>query len=462
MKLKIISLILIFCIALSCFAGCSFLTEDPVPPTAKNDPITEPVTEWADKDGKVSFTKMFTESKTADMPLMKTDFENVFYTMRTDGSVRFFKLIDGVIAEMQADGTYEVKVKCSGQTIPATIYYITVDGSVNGFGLYTSANASGVLLYDYAFFKLCDLPKSYRYSGELLLLIDTDKSRFYDDKIYSEQFYFDTDTYKTSYFLSEAQRQTGMDGLKMIDYKMFTDEMLHQPYRQYYFFSSRSYIADKVKKVDIYTSGGYDTNIDNIRVVTNILGMTFYRTDAGVYYYSKTETGFILYFYDGKNYKNIREFSGDYDNDYIRCGTSILETDTGIMYDLVADKEYKFDYSNFGTAFVVTDFVANGDYAAIVGESLSGGLQIGLLNTQNNEMTITNGFTNKNMEQIHITNEGYLLISVCYESDYTAYQLICDLNRHIGITQTADEPAEAGSATQENTPTDATADASAE
>lgn len=437
MKSKIISLILIISLVSVCFSACSLFVPQPVQPTENNEPITEEVTEWADKDGKVSYTKMFTESKTADMPLMKTDFENVFYTMRTDGTVHFFKLIDGVLAETQADGSYDVKVKCSGQTIPAKIYYITVDGRVNGFGLYTSANAAGVLLYDYAFFKICDLPDAFQRKGKLLLLIDTDKTRFYDDKIYSEQFYFDTDALTTTYFLSEAQRQTGMDGLKMTDYKMFTDEMLQQPYRQFYFFSSRSYIADKVKKVDIYTSGGYDTNIDNIRVITNMLGMTFHRTDAGTYYYSKTETGFVLYFYDGKNYKTVREFSGDYNEDYIRSGTSILETDSGIVYDLVTDKEYKFDYSNFGTAFVVTDFVMNGNYAAIVGESLSGGLQIGLLNTQNNEMTIVNGFTNKNMEQIHITDEGYLVISVCYESDYTAYQLICDLNRFIGVQDEA-------------------------
>ena len=86
-------------------------------------------------------------------------------------------------------------------------------------------------------------------------------------------------------------------------------------------------------------------------------------------------------------------------------------------------------YSAFGTAFIVSEFVMNGRYAAIVGESPIGGMQVGVFDTQDEALTVFKDFSNKNMEQIHITDDGHLVISICYKSDYTAFQLICNMNR---------------------------------
>ena len=428
MNLKFTAIVVCILIVLGTFAGCTLpFGQEEQPSGGEMESVD--ATKLADADGKISYTKLFAESNTAALPLMKTDFDGVYYTMDTAGTVQFFRILDGVLTRVPKDGIYSVNVRCSGQNIPADIYYLYVDGKVNGFGLYTATNASGVLLYDYAFFKICELPLSFADDGELLLLIDTDKTRFYKDKIYSEQFYFDTDDLSTDYFLSEAQRQIGMDGIKMKDYKMFTDEILHQPYNSVYFFTSRAYVADSNKLVDIYTSGGYDTNIDNIRVVRNMLGMTFQRTENGIYYYSEEENGFVIYFYDGSNYTVEHAFTGDFETDYLRSGSAILEKNSGKVYEMLTKQEYTFDYSNLGTAFSVTDFVMNGSYAAIIGESLSGGIQVCVLDTQDGTVTVFDDFNNKNMESLHITNDGHLIISVCYESNYTAYQLICNLTR---------------------------------
>ncbi len=420
---------IIFCLLLvfTLISGCSILNQNEQPTGGETNTVD--ATELVDKDGKIKFKKLFVESKTAELPLLKTDFDGIFYTMDTLGNVNFYKLVDGVLTSIEESGVYSVAPRCSGQNIPAQVHYITVDGKANGFGLYTAANNSGVLLFDYAFFKVCDLPDNFADENELLLLIDTDKTRFYGEKLYSEQFYLDTDDMTTSYFLSEEQRHAGMDGLKVKDYKMFTDEILHQPYRNIYFFTSRAYVADDVKLVDIYTSGGYDTNVDNIRVVRNMLGMTFYRTNEGIYYYSAEDEGFVIYFYDGNDYSIIRTFEGNLDTDYFRSGTATLQKNNGIIYDIATNKEYTIDYTAFGTAFVVSDFVMNGRYAAIIGESPIGGMQIGVLDTEDGKLTVFKDFSNKNMEQIHITNDGYLVISICYKSDYTAFQLICNLNR---------------------------------
>ncbi len=426
MSRRIISIIISIFILTTVFTACSITKSPGNIQLSNND--NSPTTLF-DADGKISYTKVFQQSSAATLPLMPTDFDGVYYTMDTSGNVRFFRIIDGVLTEQKPNGVYSVSVRCSGQSIPADIYYIIIDGKTNGFGLYTFSSEYNIMLYDYAFFKLCELPASFAYGNELLLLIDTDKTRFYKDKVYSEQFYFDPDTSETAgYFLSEAQRQTGMDGIKMKDYKMFTDSILHQPFEEIYFFTSRAYVADTNKFVDIYTSGGYDTNVDNIQVVWDVLGMTFYRTSDGLYYYSTKDDGFFIYLYDNYNYEVIREFDGDFDNDYLKSGTSILETKTGIAFDMSDKKEYSFDYSMFGTGFTPTKFVSNGRYSAIVGESPSGGLQIGVFDKNDNTVTIFDDWTNRNMECIDITDDGFLVISVCYESNYTAFQMLCNLN----------------------------------
>lgn len=408
-------------------SSCSFVKPGTVNPSGNQD--AQP-TSLYDADGKISYTKVFTESSSATLPLMKTDIDGLFYTMDTQGNVRFFRLIDGILTEQAATGVYSASVKCSGQSIPVDIHYITVDGVTNGYGLYTFSSEYNIMLYDYAFFKLCELPDGFEYGNELLLLIDTDKSRFYSDKIYSEQFYFDPATSQTAgYFLSEAQRQTGMDGVNMKDYKMFTDAIVSQPQDEIYFFTSRSYVADDVKKVDIYTSGGYDTNVDNIPVVWDVMGMFFHRTADGVYYYNKLANGFCVNFYDYNKDTNIKEFEGNFETDYLRSGTAILQIANGSFYDIAANASFTFDYSVFGSGFLPTDFIHTDKYAAIVGESPSGGLQIGVYDKADNKVIIFDDFTNRNMEKVHITDDGFLVVSVCYESDYTAFTLLCDLNK---------------------------------
>lgn len=427
MNRKITSVMLSILTITTLFTSCTLSKPSTNPSESGNNTIQESL---YDENGRIDYTKVFQQTNTATLPLMKTDFDGVYYTMDTQGTVRFFRIIDGILTEQQATGVYNVSAKLSGQSIPASIYYITIDGKTNGYGLYTFSSNYNIMLYDYVFFKLCELPPSFAYGNNLLLLADTDKSRFYEEKVYSEQFYFDPETSETDgYFLSEAQRQTGMDGIKMTDYKMFTDEILNQTFDEIYFYTSRAYVADEVKYVDVYTSGGYDTNVDNIRVLWDILGMTFYRTADGIYYFNKTEDGFTLNFYDNYNDDIIKEFSGNYSTDFIRSGTSILEKASGMFYDIKSNKEYKFDYTVFGSGFVVTDYVFTDKYAAIIGESPSGGLQIGVYDITDNNVIIFNNFTNRNMEKIHITESGNLIISVCYESNYTAYQLVCDLNK---------------------------------
>ncbi|MBQ6117804.1 MAG: hypothetical protein IJK98_01105, partial [Clostridia bacterium] len=122
-------------------------------------------------------------------PLLKTDVENIYYAMDTQGNVNFYQAENGGLTMIEESGSFEVKAPCSGQEIPAVIHYIELPERTIGYGLYTNTLYDGVYLYDYAFFKVTDMVPAFAGESDLLMLLDVDKSRFYqDDKVFSEAF----------------------------------------------------------------------------------------------------------------------------------------------------------------------------------------------------------------------------------------------------------------------------------
>ena len=134
---KTIYITLMILISIICITGCTLPFADEQPTGGETDIVD--ATSIADKDGKIDYKKLFVEYKSATLPLMPTDFDGIFYTMDINGIVKFYRLIDGVLTETEADGVYSVKPRCSGQNIPADVYYINIDGNINGYGLYTAA-----------------------------------------------------------------------------------------------------------------------------------------------------------------------------------------------------------------------------------------------------------------------------------------------------------------------------------
>ena len=173
-------------------------------------------------------------------PLLKTDVENIYYAMDTQGNVNFYQAENGGLTMIEESGSFEVKAPCSGQEIPAVIHYIELPEQTIGYGLYTNTLYDGVYLYDYAFFKVTDMFPAFAGESDLLMLLDVDKSRFYqDDKVFSEAFYLYSD-HTCSHFLNENQRIVDMNARMRTDYKMFTSDILGQT-GNVLFFSSRFY-----------------------------------------------------------------------------------------------------------------------------------------------------------------------------------------------------------------------------
>jgi hypothetical protein len=353
------------------------------------------------------------------LPLLKTAFDGVFFTMSQSGEVKFYELnVDGELGQIEETGSYEVSAACSSQKLPAIIHYIERDGVVDGYGLFTNELYPDVLLFDYGFFRVTNMFSGFSSGDTLLMLIDTDKTRFYkQDKIYSEAFYLYSD-HTSKNFLSEDQRQPDMDGKMKSDYKMFTNDILDQGDNSNVLFFSSRYYEDYSEKgyADIFTSGGSGTNVDNVRYAVGIASLNFWRSGSNTFYFANNDDGksFTLKKTDGKTASDVKTFSGDIDDDYIISGQYILSKSTGEVYNCVTGDTKTIDYSCFKSGFTPDMFVIsdNGSYAVVRGASSSGKASCGYVDFESGTVTAYEDDIFAYVATINVTDSGTVAISV--------------------------------------------------
>ncbi len=353
------------------------------------------------------------------LPLLKTAFDGVFFTMSKSGEVKFYELnVDGELGEIAETGNYEVSATCSSKELPAVIHYIERDGVVDGYGLFTNELYPDVLLFEYGFFRVTNMFSGFSSGDTLLMLIDTDKTRFYkQDKIYSEAFYLYSD-HTSKNFLSEDQRQPAMDGRMKSDYKMFTNDILDQGDSSNVLFFSSRYYEDYSEKgyADIFTSGGSGTNVDNVRYAVGIASLNFWRSGSNTFYFANNDDGksFTLKKTDGKTASDVKTFSGDIDEDYIISGQYILSKTTGEVYNCVTGDTKTIDYSKFKSGFTPDMFVIsdNGNYVVVRGASSSGKASCGYVDFESGTVTAYEDDIFAYVATINVTDSGTVAISV--------------------------------------------------
>lgn len=407
---------------------------------------------------KHSFEDVFSSFTAAGLPLMKTDVENVFYTMNKAGEVGFYKVSDKNIEKIEDVKVFAVTVVCSGQKLPVTIYSTVVDGRTLGYGLFTNENHPEVFLYDYAFFKVTDQFDAYSSKSDLILLIDVEKDRFYDEnKVYSESYYLYKD-YTSKTFLNEDQRIVDLNARLRTDYKMFTDGILHQSQDKILFFSSRFYNDFEYSdSTDIFISGGYGENVDNNRYVLDIASLDIFRTEDGVYYFKNNEAAFeeettqaateepstdveattekkseengsfSVMFYDGKDSKEIISFEGSLKEDFILSETKLLNIKTGEIYDVLSGDTQKLDYKEFETTFIPDLFEVseNGSYCLVRGKNNLGKPSLGVMDFTNDKFCTYTDNVFGHIASMQILNDGTVVLSLAAsESGENYYQLI--------------------------------------
>lgn len=390
---------------------------------------------------KNTYEDIFSTYTKAGLPLLKTDVEDVFYTMDTEGNVAFYKAGTGTVEKLPETGTFDVEVDCSGQILPAKIHYLTTGGKTLGYGLFTNIDHPEVYLYEYAFFKVTDQFDAYDSKSELLLLIDVDKSRFYsEDKVFSESFYLYSDN-KTAVFLNEDQRIVDLTAKLKTDYKMFTDDILHQEEGKILFFSSRFYNDYSYSdKTDIFISGGSGENVDNNRYILDVASLNFWRTKDGTRYFAvKSEengeaegtaeapASFVLMNKGDGATEEIASFEGSLKEDYLLCDNYLLSKKSGEIYDVLTDKTVKLDYSPVAKTFTPDIFTMseNGKYCVLRGRNSLNKPSIAVVDFENNK---TLAFTDNvfgYVASLQMLNDGTAVISLAAgENSSTYYQLV--------------------------------------
>ena len=399
------------------------------------------------------YTDFYTEQRSAQLPLMKTDFDGIYYTMTKEGEVAFYEAADGAFSVLPEAGSYEVTATCSDQPLTATIHYIENDGHTFGCGLFTNLMQQDVLYYDYAFFKVTDMFERYTDTngvnyfnrGGKLLLIDTESDRFYsDEKIYSEAFVLNED-YSTSLFLSNDQRAVGMDAREKTDYKMFTDDILDQnDTRNVLFFSSRYYVDyNDGGNVDIFTSGGSGTNIDNVRYVIDVDGLYFWNYEDETYFFRDNDDGsFTLKAYneDSNETRSLEDFSGSLKDDYIVRGNFIFSKKTGHVMNVLTGEPYDLPYTAFGASFTADLFTVseNGRYCAVRGVAGNNRAGCGVMDLASGTFIAYTDDVFGNIANINLLNDGTVILSMAEgENAANYYQLVAKMPA-VEIPETAE------------------------
>ena len=346
--------ILVVLLALVCvFAALVFSGVLSVNKTTDEPEETTSADSAASSDDYINSVKA---NGTNALPYLETDIEGIFYTMSTNGDINFYSYADNTFTKVDATGTYDVSVVMSEQKVATTVTYYEKDGVVSGYGLYTGKTDS-FDLYPYAFFRLANNGSSY------MILVDVTEDDFYSNsKIYEEPFNFNRGNSSCSRMLSEASRTVGLDGTKRADYFIFNDSVVDASGSNQLFFSGRQY-SEADERVDLFRSGGSGNNVDNIRLVTDVIGYWVKNVDGAIMYITADENGNVAVMkYDtgSKESETVKTFEGSKREDVLVSGDYLYLADKNTVYALTEDKEVKLNYAG-AADFRADMFVCNGD-----------------------------------------------------------------------------------------------------
>ncbi len=298
------------------------------------------------------------------LPYLETSLDDIFYTMDSEGNVKFYQKSGNSFTQVEATGTYSASVVLSEMTVSADITYYQNEAGICGYGVHTAAEDE-YTLYPYTLFCLRNYGSNYSGSSDssCLLLIDTTQEDCYkNDKIFEESFTFSYSNSSASRSISEASRTVGINGAKRDDYFLLSDITVENSVANQLFFSGRHY-AESDTTVDIFRTGGSGNNTDNIRVAQDVLGYWLYNDGTDMTYVTVDESGYVAvekYNWDSGEVTTVRTFNGATRNDVLISGDYMYVNTDNIVYNLLNDTDTKLSYSK-ADDFVADMFVAQGE-----------------------------------------------------------------------------------------------------
>ena len=303
------------------------------PPQAKSDQSNTTISE--------SIDSVLVTRKITTIPFMPTDLPTVFYTADAAGNVLYYELANGEYVQIEPTGTMELSAPLSGQQIPVKIPYIERDGVLTGFGLFTSDSAdTGVYIYNFVMFKVCNLPAAYSEEGKCLLLAYTDQTRAYTmDPVWEEAYVLNRSNGTTERFLSENNRTLGITGAVRSDFCMVTDTALHTETPMVPFLSARGreQSNDENAPMDIYVKNGNQETL----AAQNAIGRYIKPLENGGFaFLRKTESGFETVKSENGTQTVISSFYAGFGTACIRSGDWILSKEDGRVHSTYDTRVY--------------------------------------------------------------------------------------------------------------------------
>lgn len=316
-----------------------------------------------------SYTNDITATQSNSLPYLKTNIENIFYTMDADGGVKFYKLADNAFTQVDSTGVYTTSVVLSETKITADITYYKDGDEICGYGV--SVNDDGYTLYPYVLFCLRSYGEDYTgsSSSSCLLLIDTTQEDFYsNDKIFEESFVFKYSDSSATRSISEASRTVGISGAKRDDYFLINDTTVENSVANQLFFSGRFY-KEADATVDIMRTGGSGNNTDNIRVAQNVLEYWLYNDGTDITYITVDESGNVVVEklnWKTENTETVKTFEGVTKDDILVDGDYMYINGKNIIYNLVNNTQITLAYGK-ANALKADTFVSDGENIFIRG-----------------------------------------------------------------------------------------------
>lgn len=294
------------------------------------------------------YSKISICDKTQDYPFVKTNNQNIFYSVKPYENVKLYEYSKGDFHKLSGVNEIKLSLTVNGEKIPFTIKYTVRDGKTVGYSIYQAKDKNKI--NKYAFARLCDMPKEMKTDYDLLLLIDLDyEDVFNSNKTYSEIYQLNSKTKKATRLVSESTRNISVkDGKLRNDHSIVTDFSVDQCRDRFFYLSGRNYKLDNEKHAyDIYSQYKY-TKKPNL-VAQNVLGEYVSQSQSGTCYLKNLDgNSFALVkSIDGDKEKKLKTFDRQLNKGYKQCGNYLLDYETMTLYDLKKNSEYTI----FDTAF---------------------------------------------------------------------------------------------------------------
>lgn len=288
-----------------------------------------------------SLDSVLVTRKITNIPFMATDLDHVFYTADAVGNIVYYELANGEYTEIAPTGTMDLTVPLSGQQIPVKISYMERDGILTGFGLFTSDSAAtGVYIYNFVMFKICNLPAAYAADGKCLLLAHTNQQNAYTmDTVWEEAYVLNRADGTTQRFLSENNRTLGINGAVRSDFCLITDTALTAQTAVIPFLSARGrdQSNDENAALDIYVKNGAKETL----AAQNAIGRYVKPLENGAFaFIRKTDGGFETVKSENGTETVISSFYAGFGTACIRSGDWILSKEDGRVYSTYDARSY--------------------------------------------------------------------------------------------------------------------------